>query len=192
MATSLAGGSLVALLGRYWWVLLLRGLLAIAFGVAAYLSPGITLATLVLFFGAFALVSGAFQTVAAIAGRKSHDHWWLLLLEGLLGIALGVLTLRAPGITALVLVLYIAAWSLVTGVVQIVEAIRLREEIEGELWLGLSGLCSVALGILLMISPGAGALALLWVIAAFAIAWGVLLILLGFRVRGATRAPAAS
>ena len=170
-------------LARYWWLLVLRGLIAILFGVLAYLRPGITLTTLVLFFGAFALVNGIFAVIAAVGGRKSNEHWWVLLLEGLLGILLGVLTWRAPGITALALVFYIAAWALVTGVLEIVAAIRLRKEIEGELWLGLSGLLSVGLGILLMIGPGAGAIALLWMIAAFAIVFGVSLVLLGFRVR---------
>lgn len=182
--------SLLGLLGRTWWILLVRGLLAIGFGVVAYTSPGITLATLVLLFGSFALVSGVFEVIGALKERSSREHWWLLLLEGLLGIAVGVLTLRAPEITGLALVLYIAAWALVTGVLQIVAAIRLREEIEGELWLGLSGLLSVATGVVLMVSPGAGAIGLLWVIAGFAIAWGVVLILLGLRVRQAVRALA--
>ena len=123
-------GSLVALLAKYWWVLLLRGIVAIGFGVIAWLWPALTLETLVLFFGAFALVSGVFLVFAAFAGRRTHDQWWVLLLEGLLGITLGVLTWRAPGVTALALVLYIAAWALVTGVLEIVAAIRLRKEIE--------------------------------------------------------------
>lgn len=178
-------GSLVALLAKYWWVFLLRGIFAILFGVIAWLWPGLTLETLVLFFGAFALVSGVFQVFAAFAGRSQHEQWWLLLLEGLLGIAVGFLTWRAPGITALALVLYIAAWALVTGVLEIVAAIRLRKEIEGEFWLGLSGLLSVGFAVLLMISPGAGALALLWIIAAYAVVFGVFLILLAFRVRRA-------
>lgn len=181
-------GSLVALLAKYWWVLLLRGIFAILFGVLAWLWPGLTLETLVLFFGAFALVSGVFQIFAAFAGRSQHEQWWLVLLEGLLGVAVGFLTWRAPGITALALVLYIAAWALVTGVLEIVAAIRLRKEIEGELWLGLSGLLSVGFAVLLMISPGAGALALLWIIAAYAVIFGAFLILLAFRVRRAVAA----
>jgi uncharacterized membrane protein HdeD (DUF308 family) len=177
-------------LGRYWWVLVLRGLLAIAFGVVAYLWPGLTLETLVLFFGAWVFVSGAFEVAAALASRGTRDEWWVLLLEGVLGIALGFLAWRAPGITALALVLYIAAWALVTGVLEVVAAIRLRKEIEGELWLGLSGLLSIGFAILLMLSPGAGALALLWLIAAYAVVFGVTLILLGLRVRRALPARA--
>jgi len=179
-------------LAKYWWVLVVRGLLAIGFGIAAYASPALTLATLVLFFGAFALVSGAFAVIGAIAGRRGHEDWWVLLLEGLLGVAFGVLTLRAPGLTAVVLVLYIAAWALITGVLELISAIRLRKEIEGEFWLGLSGLISIAFGMLLMIAPGSGALALLWVIAAYAVVWGAFLIFLGFRVRGAAAGLAAS
>jgi uncharacterized membrane protein HdeD (DUF308 family) len=179
---------MLEILSKYWWLLVLRGLLAILFGVLAYAWPGITIATLVLFFGAFALVSGIFAVIAAFAGRKAHEDWWVLLLEGLLGILVGVLTWRAPGITALALVLYIAAWALVTGVLEIVAAIRLRKQIQGEFWLALSGLLSVAFGALLLFSPGAGALALLWIIAAYAIVFGVVLILLGFRVRNAVPA----
>src|SRR5262245_2499837 len=103
------------LLARSWWILVLRGVLAVAFGVLAYLAPGITLATLVLFFGAFALVNGTLAVIAAISGRRQNPHWWVVLLEGGLGIAVGLLTLRAPGLTALALLLYIAAWAIVTG-----------------------------------------------------------------------------
>lgn len=177
---------MLELLARYWWVLVLRGFVAIGFGIVAYAWPGLTLATLVLLFGAFALVNGVFAVFGAFAGRGARDHWWLLLLEGLLGIGVGILTWRAPALTALALVLYIAAWALVTGVLEVVAAIRLRAEIEGEFWLGLAGLLSIGFGVLLMLSPGAGALALLWVIAAYAIVFGVLLILLGLRVRRAT------
>lgn len=134
-------------------------------------------------FGTFLFVSGIFLLIAAIAGRHGNEDWWLLALEGVLGIALGVLTYRSPGLTAVVLVLYIAAWALVSGAFQIAAAIRLRKEIEGELWLGLGGVLSILFGLILMISPGAGALAFVWLIGAWALVFGAVAILLGFRLR---------
>ena len=174
---------MLELLGRYWWVVLIRGVLAILFGVAAFVWPGITLLTLVLLFGAFALVDGVFEVVAAISGRKHSGDWWLWLLGGLLGIAIGIMTYHNPALTAFALVLYIAAWALVRGVFEIVTAIRLREEIEGEWLLVLSGVVSIAFGLFVLWSPGAGALALLWMIAAWAIILGTTLVVLAFRLR---------
>lgn len=166
-----------------WWVLLVRGLAAIVFGVLAWLLPGISLATLVLFFGAYALLDGILGVWHAIAGRKVHEDWWVLLLWGLVGIGVGILTFLAPGVTALVLLFYIAIWAIAKGVLEIVAAIRLRSEIQNEWLLILGGLLSVVFGILLMVQPGAGALTLLWLIATYAIIFGVVLIVLAFRVR---------
>ena len=172
------------LLNDYWWVLLLRGVLAIAFGVAAYAWPGLTLATLVMFFAAFVLVDGVFDVFAAFSGRKENENWWVLLLEGLLGIAFGVITWTRPGVTVVVLLLFIAFWALSTGILRIIMAIRLRNEIEGEWWLILSGLASVLFGVIVMARPGAGAMAMLWVIAAWSVIVGVFLVILSFRARG--------
>lgn len=174
---------LATLLSSRWWVLLLRGLIAIAFGVLAWLQPGISLAALVLLFGAYALTDGILGIGLAIAGRKEHEGWWLLLLWALISIGAGILSFFAPGVTALALMFYIAAWAIATGVLGIVAAIRLRKEVEGEWWLILSGLLSVAFGVLLMAQPGAGALALLWVIATYAIIFGVFLVILAFKAR---------
>lgn len=174
---------LAAILFRNWWVLLLRGLAAIAFGVLIWLQPGISLAALVLLFGAYTMVDGILGVWTAIAGRKEHESWWALLLEGLLGIGVGILTFLAPGITALVLLFYIAIWAIATGVLEIVAAIRLRKEIKGEWWLILSGLASGVFGVLLVAQPGVGALAVLWLIATYAIVFGVLLVVLAFRAR---------
>jgi uncharacterized membrane protein HdeD (DUF308 family) len=174
---------LATILRRTWWVLLLRGLAAIAFGVLTWVQPGLSLAALVLLFGAYSLADGIFGVSSAVAGRKEHEYWWLLLLAGLLGIGVGLLTFLAPGLTAVVLLLYIAIWAIATGVLQIAAAIRLRKEIEGEWLLILGGFVSVAFGALLMARPGAGALALLWMIAAFAVVFGLLLVILAFRAR---------
>lgn len=174
---------LAAILFRNWWVLLLRGLAAIAFGVLIWFQPGISLAALVLLFGAYAMVDGILGVWTAIAGRTEHEHWWVLLLEGSLGIGVGVLTFFAPGVTALALLFYIAIWAIATGVLEIVAAIRLRKEIEGEWLLILSGLASIVFGVLLVAQPGAGALAVLWLIATYAVVFGVLLVLLALKAR---------
>jgi uncharacterized membrane protein HdeD (DUF308 family) len=174
---------LTAILSRTWWVLLLRGLVAIAFGILAWLQPGITVAALLLLFGAYALVEGILAVWAAIAGRKENEVWFVLLLSGLVSIGIGILAFLAPGVTALVLLFYIAVWAIAKGVLEIAAAIRLRKEIEGEWRLALGGLASVALGVFLMVQPGAGALALLWLIATYAIVFGILLALLAFKVR---------
>jgi uncharacterized membrane protein HdeD (DUF308 family) len=174
---------LSSLLRRGWWLLLLRGLVSIAFGVVVWLQPAISLAALVLLFGAYCTVDGVFAVWTAIAGAKTSEHWWLLLLEGLLGIGVGIITFVAPGITALALLFYIAIWAISTGVLEIVAAIRLRREIDNEWWLMLAGLASVAFGFILAARPGAGALALLWLIGSYAIVFGVLLLTLAFRAR---------
>lgn len=168
---------------RHWWILLLRGLAAIAFGVLTWLQPGISLSALVLLFGVYTLADGILGVWTAVAGRKEYGDWWVLLLWGLLGVGVGILTFLAPGITALALLFYIAVWAIATGVLQIVAAIRLRKEIEGEWFFILAGLASLVFGILLMARPGAGALALLGLIAAYAIIFGVLLVILAFTVR---------
>jgi uncharacterized membrane protein HdeD (DUF308 family) len=177
-------GHLASILSRRWWMLLLRGLVAIAFGIVCWVEPGISLASLVLLFGAYSLVDGVLNAWAALEGRAHHEHWWVLFLEGLLGIGIGVLTFIAPAITALALLFYIAIWAIATGVLEIVAAIRLRKEIRNEWLLILAGLASVVFGTLLMAQPAAGALALLWLIAAYAIFFGVMLVVLAFKVRG--------
>ena len=176
-------GRLASILSRSWWLLLVRGLVAIVFGVLTWFQPGISLAALVSLFGAYSMADGILALWTAIAGRKDHEHWWVLLLEGLLGVGIGVLTFIAPNVTALALLFYIAIWAIATGVLEIVAAIRLRKEIQGEWLLILAGLASVVFGILLMAQPGAGALALLWLIASYAIVFGVVLVILAFKAR---------
>jgi uncharacterized membrane protein HdeD (DUF308 family) len=175
---------MLEMLSRYWWAFVVRGIFAILFGILAYAWPGITLATLVIFFGAYVLIDGILLLIKTIGNWSERGDRWLLLLEGLLGIGIGVITLVAPGITAVVLIFYIAAWSLATGVLEIAAAIRLRKEIQGEGWMILSGIASIVFAILVMFFPGVGALGLLWLIAAYAIIFGVMLVILGFRLRG--------
>jgi uncharacterized membrane protein HdeD (DUF308 family) len=180
---------MIDLLTRQWWVLLLRGLLAIAFGVACFAIPGITLSTLVLLFGAFAMVDGIFLVVAAARNWQSRDDHWLLLLTGLLGIGIGIVTFRSPAITAVTLLLYISAWSLASGVMSIIAAIRLRKEVKGELWLAMGGVASIIFAALFLWNPVAGALSLLWVIGAYAMVIGTLLIALSIEVYGVGHRP---
>lgn len=174
-------------LTRYWWIPLLQGLLGIGFGVVAFLQPGMTLAALVIYFGAWVLVDGVFASVGAIANRRYSSDWPFALVLGLLGIAVGILTLRSPAATELALLIYIAAWALLKGAMEIAMAIKLRNEIEGEWWLALAGAASVAFALLLLWNPAPGALALLWLLASYAIAFGVLFVVLGLRVRSFRR-----
>jgi uncharacterized membrane protein HdeD (DUF308 family) len=167
-------------LTKNWWLLLLRGIAGIIFGVLAFIWPGITLLTLVFFYGAYALMDGVFAIVAAVRGGEAQSRWWLLLI-GILGIAAGLLTFLWPGITALMLALFIGAWSLIHGIFEIIGAIRIRKEIDNEWWLILSGVLSVIFGLVMLFMPGAGALALVWVIGAYSIIFGALLI--GFALR---------
>jgi uncharacterized membrane protein HdeD (DUF308 family) len=175
--------SMAGLFSRSWWVFLLRGVVAILFGILALRNPGVTLAVLVLWFGVYALVDGAFSVFGAIAGWRHREDKWFLLLEGLLGIGAGIVTLQAPGLTAVALVFFIAAWALATGILRIITAIRLRKEISGEFWMILSGLAAVVFAFLVMERPAAGALAMVWTIGWFAVLMGALLVMLGFKLR---------
>jgi uncharacterized membrane protein HdeD (DUF308 family) len=177
-------------LARHWWVLALRGLAAVVFGILAFVWPGITLAVLVLFWGAYALVDGVLALLSVT--RAAGDRRWALILEGVVGVAAGVLTFIWPGMTALVLLFIIAAWAIVTGIFELIEAVRLREQIQNEWLLGLMGIASITFGVILAIAPGAGALAVVWLIGSYALVFGILMIGLAFRLRGfAQRHPAA-
>ena len=172
---------LTNVLSRGWWHLLLRGLAAIAFAILTWFRPGISLAALVLLFGAYALVDGVLAVWTAIAGRGTYDGWWVLLLIGLIGVAVGIMTFMTPGITALALLYYIAFWAIFRGILEISTAIRLRKEIEGEWLLILGGVASVVFGVLLLARPGAGALAVLTLIAVYALIVGIILVILALQ-----------
>lgn len=171
-------------LTQYWWLLLLRGILALLFGLGAFVVPGLTLASLVLLFAAFAFADGVVEVYHALRIRSHSENWWLLLLEGLLGIAFGVITFQAPNITTLVLLIYIAAWAIASGVMRIALAIQVRKEIEGEWMMALGGLASLLFGVLMLARPEAGAMAVIWYIGAWAIAIGLFLIVVAFEARG--------
>lgn len=173
-------------LTRNWWVVVLRGVFAVLFGIGALLWPGFTLAALVLVWGAYAIVDGIFALTAAIVGGTGErgGSRWAFLFIGLVSLGAGVIALVSPGITALALLFVIAAWAIVHGVLEIIAAVHLRKVIEHEWLLGLAGAASIFFGLLLMLRPGAGALALLWAIGGFAIVFGALTIALGLRLRG--------
>jgi uncharacterized membrane protein HdeD (DUF308 family) len=168
-------------LERNWWLLALRGVAAIVFGVLALLWPGLTLVALVLLWGAFAVADGIAALVAAIRGGAFAPRWWLALV-GIAGIVVGTLTLLWPRITGLVLLWFIAGWAVAVGAMQIVGAIRLRKEISNEWLLIAGGILSLLFGIVLFWRPGAGALGLAFAIGVFAIVYGVLLVSLALRL----------
>jgi uncharacterized membrane protein HdeD (DUF308 family) len=171
-------------MARWWWSFILRGVLAIVFGAMAFALPGLTIAVLVLLFGAWMFVDGVFNVIAVFQHRERERSWWLGLLEGIAGIVAGLVALVLPDVAAGALLLLISAWAIVTGVIEIVAAIRLREQISGELWLALAGVASIAFGLLLFLFPVTGALTILWLLGGYAIVFGVVLILLGWRLRG--------
>ena len=175
-----------------WWVLALRGLVAILFGLAALFWPGLILTVLIVFFGAYALVDGI---LAIVAGFRSSGHGMrrpLLLIEGVIGILFGLLALFWPGLTALTLAYIVAFWLILSGIARIVMANMLRREIENEWSIALSGVLSVILGIVLLLLPGAGLLAYTWLIGLLALAVGIALIYYAFRVRGQQRTSGSS
>jgi uncharacterized membrane protein HdeD (DUF308 family) len=182
---------LADVLTRNWGWVALRGVVAVLFGLLTLFNPAITLLTLVLLFGAYALVDGVFMTVGAIANRRGEPRWAALLIGGLIGIGIGLVTLFRPGITAAVLLGVIAGWAILTGIAEIAAAIRLRKEITREWMLGLAGALAVAFGVLLIGYPGAGALAVALWIGAYAFVTGILLIALGFQLRSWARSHPA-
>src|SRR5579864_3237021 len=168
-------------LAKNWWALALRGLVAVLFGLLTFFLPGITLITLVLLFGVYALVDGVFNVIAFF---RVASHHWALLIEGIIGIIAGVLTFAWPGITAIVLLYLIAFWAIFTGVFEIIAGIRLRKAIANEWLLIVMGVLSLLFGVLILFAPGAGALAIILWIGAYALVFGVFLLALAFRLRG--------
>jgi uncharacterized membrane protein HdeD (DUF308 family) len=155
---------MLRVLSRYWWLIALRGVFAIIFGVLAFLWPVSTLGALVILFGAYALVDGLSAIVTGFSDKLTNNRWWVLLLEGVIGIAAGLLTFIWPNLTVVLLLYFIAAWAFFTGIFEILAAIRLRQELSNEWVLGLSGLLSIVFGLILAFNPGAGAVALIWLV----------------------------
>ena len=179
---------MVRSLSQNWWLVVLRGVFAILFGVLAFVWPALTWLTLIVMFGVYAIVDGVVAIITGVVRAKDSPRWWAFLLEGLIGIGAGVVALILPELTTLVVIYMIASWAVITGILEIAAAIRLRNEITNEWVLGLGGLISIALGVLLFLRPAAGGLAIIWIIAGYALIFGILLVILGFRLRN-WRAP---
>ena len=183
MKENTTGGTVADLLTHNWWLLALRGLCAVLFGILAFVWPGITLLGLVFMFGAYALVNGILSFVVAARSPKGYPKFGSLIFEGILSVLAGVIAFVVPGITALALLALVAAWAIVTGIMEIVVAVRLRKVLRNEWMLILAGLASLAFGGLLLARPVPGMIALIWWIGGFALVFGVLLIALALRLR---------
>jgi uncharacterized membrane protein HdeD (DUF308 family) len=170
-------------LTKKWWAVVLRGVCAVLFGVIALARPGLTIGAFVLLFGVFAIADGVLALMAAFSGGAGRP-WWALVLKAIVSFAAAAVAFLLPGITALALLYVIAFWAIVIGAMELMVAIRLRKEIQGEFFLALGGVLSIVLGAFLIARPGAGALAVTWMIAAYAIVFGVTLIALGVRLKG--------
>ena len=170
-------------LARNWWMLALRGVLSIAFGVLVFFWPDLAWMVVIGLFAGYAILDGILAITAAVAGHERGRRWRALVVEGVVGIGAGVLTLVWPEVTGMVLLYLIGFWAVLTGVLEIAAAVRLRKEIEGEWVLGLAGLLSVGFGLVILLLPAAGALAVAWLIGASAVTFGVLMLALGLRLR---------
>jgi uncharacterized membrane protein HdeD (DUF308 family) len=177
-------------LARNWWALEIRGAIAVIFGILAFVWPVLTLGSLVLVIGIYWLVDGVFGVIAAVRALTSHERWGWLAFEGVISILAGVAALALPGLTLLVWVYVIAAWAVITGVMELISAFRLDGG-HGRWWMVLAGLVSVAFGGLLLTWPAAGALALMYWVGAYAVFFGVSLIALGWVLRSRHRARMA-
>ena len=171
------------LFSEYWWVLALRGLIAIAFGILTIMCPGLTVMTLVFLFTFYALLGGAALVVGAIQSKRNSPDWWMLLLIGIVSISAGLIAIAHPTLTVLILVLVIAANALIVGILDIATAIQLRKTVQGEKLMLFNGIASTAFGVLVFLFPEAGGLAMLWLISLYAFVTGILLVALSYRVR---------
>lgn len=183
-------GTVADLLRRNWWLLALRGLVAVLFGILAFAWPGATVLTLVYLFGAYAFLNGFLAFVVALMAPKGHTRFGSLVVQGLISIAAGLIAFFSPGMTALAFVILIGTWAIISGIVEIVAAIRLRKVIEDEWLMAAAGMASLIFGGLLLVQPGVGALVLVWWIGGFAIVFGILLMVLAVRMRNRGRVRA--
>jgi uncharacterized membrane protein HdeD (DUF308 family) len=177
-----------ALLAQNWWALAVRGVLAILFGLIALFVPGAAMVSLAILFAAYLLVDGAFGIVAAVRAGQRDERWGLLLFEGVLNLAMGVVAFLFPVGAVLAFVLVTAAWSLLTGGLMLAAAYKLTQQ-HGRWWMALGGIVSMVFGLLLVISPLVGALVLTWWLGLYAGAFGAMLLVLAFRLRAQKNAP---
>lgn len=180
------------LLANNWWAFLIRGILALIFGIVAVFFPAAAFLALVLVFGAFAFIDGVFALVAAFTSNAKSENWWWLILEGIVGLAIGILTIVQPAAMGEAWLILIAAWAVITGILEIITAIRLRKIIVGEFWLILGGVLSVVFGIIVAFYPSAGAFAIGLLIGLYAILFGAIFVALGLKLRSFARAISQS
>jgi uncharacterized membrane protein HdeD (DUF308 family) len=178
-------------MSRDWWLIALQGVAAIVFGVVALVWPGITLLALVFLFGAYAIVDGVLALIRGLRREGGGPDWWQVV-SGVVGIAAGVIAFVIPGITAYALLLLVAAWAIVSGGLEVVAAYQFRRVIRHEWLLALDGVVTIIFGLILIVFPIAGALAVVWLIGAFAIVSGVILLVAAFRLRGRARGTGTS
>jgi len=169
---------------RHWWVFMVQGVLAVIFGILALAAPNLTGEALILLFAIWVTVDGILALIGSVGAAEAQEPWWPLVFTGILGIGIGVVTFKWPGVTVVALLALIAVWSILRGVMELVAAVRLRREIKGEFWLGLSGVLSILFGALVVAYPASGALAVVWIIGLYAVLFGATLIALGFKLRG--------
>jgi uncharacterized membrane protein HdeD (DUF308 family) len=169
--------------GKYWWSFLIRGLLAVLFGLAAIFLPAITLEILAILLGFFLVTDGLISFIISIKGRGRGLNSRILLIEGLVGIAVGIFTFIWPELTVLAVVLIVGFWAMVTGVLEIIAAVILRDEIQGEWLLALSGVISILFSVILFVNPGISAVAIILMIGIYAVLFGMAMIFLGLRLR---------
>jgi len=182
---------MVHVLARNWWALLIRGIAAVIFGILAFLWPGITLYVIGILFGAYAFVDGVFAIVAAVRAAQAHERWWPFVLEGIVGLVIAAITFYDVRITLFALYITIAVWAFITGILEIAAAVQLRKAIANEWLLILAGICSILFSVLMFWRPFAAALAIVWIIAAYAVVFGIMMIALSFRLRAhLTQTPA--
>ena len=186
------GGAFVNVIARNWWAVLIRGIVAIIFGILAFIWPGATILAIGILFGAYAFVDGIFSIVATVRAAEAKERWWPFLIEGIVGIVIAAITFYDIRITLFALYLTIAAWALITGIFEIIAAIQLRKMIPNEFWLILGGIASIAFGVLMIVYPMAGALALIWLIASYAIIFGIIMVAFALRLRSHIQTPPAA
>lgn len=174
---------LLQTMARNWWSIVLRGVCAILFGIFAWSWPGVTLGALVFLWGGYAFADGLLAFAGAFS-KETDTPWWALVLTGIVSIGAAMAAIFYPGLTAVGLLYVIALWAIVSGTLEIVAAVELRRVIHGEVWLAIAGMLSILFGAFLIARPGAGALAVVWMIGTYAVAFGVLLVALGLRVKG--------
>lgn len=182
---------MVGTLTRNWWMWLIRGIAAVIFGILAWIWPGLTWITIAILFGAYALVDGVFAIVATVRAAETQQRWWPFLIEGLIGIVIAAITFYDVRITIVALYFTIAAWAFLTGIFELVAAVQIRKHIANEIWLIIGGIASIAFGVLMLLYPIIAALTIIYIIAAYAIVFGFIMIGFSLRLRGHVQAPTA-